>query len=144
MARLDRGRLEAGHFPSLIDIPTRFADMDMQFHVSNVASIVMLQEGRAHINGLAGLRNRLDRLRALVAGITVEYAGEIRHPGTVRIGSTVLSVGRTSVRFGQVAWQNGTPCLYAESVMVLAEADGPVPIPDDLRAVYERLRDGDG
>ena len=100
----------------------------------------MLQEARAHFNRTAaGLFEHLAGLRALVAGLTVEYAGEMHHPAPVEVRTGVLAIGRTSVTLGQIAFQKGNPRLYAEIVMVIADAGGPAVIPDPLRAIYERL-----
>lgn len=139
MARIDRKRLDAATFAVMLDVPTRFDDVDMQGHVNNAAAVVILQEARAHFNVAAGLRDHLGGgLRTMVAALTVEYAGENHHPGVVSVGTGVLAVGRTSFTLAQVARQNGRATLYAQAVMVLADADGPAPIPDALRAGYLR------
>ena len=75
----------------------------------------------------------------MVAALSVEYAGENYHPGLVTVSTGVLAVGRTSFTLGQVARQNGRSTLYAQAVMVLADANGPAPIPDILRTAYERF-----
>ena len=38
MARLDRARLDAARFACSIELPTRYADLDPQRHVSNAAA----------------------------------------------------------------------------------------------------------
>jgi acyl-CoA thioester hydrolase len=139
MARIDRKRLDAARFAVSLDVPTRFDDVDMQGHVNNAAAVVILQEARANFNLAAGLRDHLGGLRTMVAALAVEYAGETYHPGIVTVSTGVLAVGRTSFTLGQVARQNGRSTLYAQAVMVIADAKGAVPIPDVLRAAYGRF-----
>lgn len=139
MSRIDRKRLDATEFAVTFDIPIRFDDVDMQGHVNNAASVVILQEARAAFNVTAGLTQHRGDLRTMVAALSIEYAGEMYYPGQVTIGTGVLAVGRTSFTLGQVARQNGKSTLYAQAVMVLADANGPAPIPDRLREAYERF-----
>lgn len=139
VARIDRSRLAAATFPVAISIATRFDDLDVQGHVNNVAGVAILQEARVDFNRVAGLPALMGRLRMMVASIAVDYAGELRHPAPVEVATGILAVGRTSFTLAQVARQGSTPCLYAEIAMVVADADGPTPIPPDLRAAYEAL-----
>lgn len=138
MVRIDRARLDAAREPVLFETPVRFDDLDVQGHVNNAAAVVLLQEARVDFNRATRLFELTGPLRVLVAALSVEYAGEMRHPGIVSIATGVLAIGRTSVTVGQVARQEGRPCLYAEGVMVMADASGPAAIPDTLRALYER------
>jgi acyl-CoA thioester hydrolase len=139
MARIDRARLDAATFPVTLAVPTRYADIDVQGHVNNVAAAVILQEARVQFNTTAGLRMELGGLRVMVAAIAIEYAGEMHHPDPVEVGTGIVAMGRTSVTMAQVARQNGRTALYAETVLVLADADGPAPIPASLREAFERL-----
>ena len=139
MARIDRKRLDAATYAVSLDVPTRYDDVDMQGHVNNAAAVVILQEARANFNVQAGMREHLAGYRMMVAGLTVEYAGENHHPGIVTVSTGVLAVGRTSFTLGQVARQNGRSTLYAQATMVMADANGPAPIPDAMRAAYQRL-----
>jgi acyl-CoA thioester hydrolase len=139
MARIDRARLDAATFPVTMAVPTRYADIDIQGHVNNVAAAVILQEARVQFNTTAGLKMELGGLRVMVAAIAIEYAGEMHHPDPVEVGTAIVAMGRTSLTIAQVARQNGRTALYAETVLVLADADGPAPIPAGLREAYGRL-----
>jgi acyl-CoA thioester hydrolase len=138
VGRIDRQRLDATDFAIMIDVPTRYDDVDMQGHVNNAAMVVILQEARAHFNFAAGLRDHLAGLRMMVASLGVEYTGENHYPDAVTIGTGVLAIGRTSFTLGQVARQNGRSTVYAQAVLVLADAGGPAPIPDAARALCAR------
>ena len=139
MTRIDRARFDAARFPVSLTVPTRFDDLDIQGHVNNAAAVVMLQEGRVRFNKAAELPHALGTLRAMIAGLNVEFAGEIRHPDPVEIETGVVAIGRTSFRVGQVARQAGRTCLYSEATMVFADASGAAPIPEMLRSALERM-----
>ena len=139
MARIDRQRLATAEFPVTLEIQTRYDDLDMQGHVNNAAGVVILQEARANFNRVAGLPALMGSLRTMVASLTVEYAGELYHPAPILVSTGVIAVGRTSFTLAQVARQEGTTRLFAQVVMVIADANGPAPIPDILREAYGRL-----
>lgn len=140
MARIDRGRLDAARFAVTAEIATRFDDLDVQGHVNNAAAVVILQEARVMLNRAAGLGELRGGLRTMVAGLTVEYAGELRYPVPVQVGCGIAAIGRTSFTIAQRASQEGHATLYAEAVMVLADAGGPVALPNALRAAFEALK----
>ena len=139
MARIDRQRLEAAAFPVTLEVATRFDDLDMQGHVNNAAAVVILQEARASFNRSVGLHAFMGDHRLMVASLTVDYAGEMFHPAPIEVATGVLALGRTSFTLAQVARQEGRPRLFSQAVMVIANADGPAPIPPPLRAAFERL-----
>lgn len=139
VARIDRRRLDAADGIVLFDVPTRYGDVDMQGHVNNAAAVVILQEARARFNLASGVHELLGGLRMMVAALSVEYAGENHHPGTITVSTGLLAIGRTSFTLGQVARQNGRRTIYSEAVLVLADANGPASIPDALRKAFERF-----
>jgi acyl-CoA thioester hydrolase len=139
VARIDRRRLDGAALPMSMTVATRFSDMDVLGHVNNAAAAVLLQEARAGLNREAGYYEVRDGLRPVVASLTIEYAGEMHHPMPVVIETGVLSVGRTSLVVGQIGRQDGRITLYAETVLVMTDGKRPTPIPDLLRAAYERV-----
>lgn len=144
MARIDRARFDAARFPAMLAVQTRFDDLDVQGHINNAAAVVILQEARAQFNIASGLPNLRGGLRTMIAGLTLEYAGEMHHPEPVEVSTGVLAIGRSSFRLGQVARQGGRGRIYSEAVMVFADADGPASIPPALRSALEGLMMVDG
>lgn len=142
MTRLNRERLDSGVFPVVSEIPTRVGDVDMQRHINNVAIVALFQEGRSLLNREAKLSTVATgmRLRPMVAGITVEYAGETFWPDPVEVHTGVISLGRSSFVLGQVLRQRGRSTAYAEVAMVLADKNGPAALPAELRGLYDTLR----
>lgn len=131
--RIDRARLEAASFPSILMLPIRFEDLDVLRHVNNVSVIALLQEGRVHFSSEMALPPLGDGLRTVVGAMNVEYAGEMIFPGLVEVRSGILAIGRTSYTFAQMIRQNGQSTVYSYVTMVITDAAGPAAIPEDYR-----------
>jgi acyl-CoA thioester hydrolase len=138
-SRIDREHLDAADLPIRVDVPVRFNDLDVLGHVNNTAAVVILQEARVGFNEHAALGAGF---HSVVAGMRIEFAVELQHPGLVEVYMGIVAIGRTSFTMAQVGRQNGRSALYAEVTLVVSDASGPVPIPDDFRAAIERLRVG--
>ena len=139
MARIDRAALDNANFPAAVTIPTRFADLDLQGHVNNAAVPVILQEARVDFNTAVDMRGQLGGLRPMVAGITIEYAAELTHPGEIEILTGVSKIGSTSFTLQQVVRQSGRTAIYAETTLVIADATGAAALPEGLRCNLEAL-----
>ena len=138
-ARIDRGHLDAATFPCTFEMAVRFDDLDVLWHVNNVAIIALLQEARVHFNREMALPAPGEGLRTVVGAMNVEYAGEITYPGTVQVHSGILGIGRSSYTFAQLIRQNGQSAVYSQITMVITNATGPAPIPEALRqAITQR------
>lgn len=140
MARLDRARLSEGVFPCRFDVATRFGDLDVQGHINNVAVAAIVQEGRARFSVENGISAFVRGRSLMVASLTIEYAGEMRHPAPVEVSVGVLEVGRTSYRLGAVLRQDGKIGAFAEIVLVAGKDGAPAPIDEEWRARLESLR----
>lgn len=134
-ARIDRALLDGAIFPATMTMPVRFDDLDVQWHVNNAASVIMLQEARICFTRDMALPPFSDTLRMVVGAMMVEYAHEITYPGDVEIGSGILRVGNSAFTFGQLIRQNGKPCVYSQVTMVMTGPGGSQPIPDAFREI---------
>ncbi|MGA5504983.1 hypothetical protein [Streptomyces umbrinus] len=59
---------------------------------------------------------------------------------TLRIGTGVRSIGRTSFTYGQGMFVDGRLVATADATIVLADKSGPIALPDELLADLEELR----
>jgi acyl-CoA thioester hydrolase len=135
------GRLDLKNYPYKIDIQSRFADLDPQWHLNNVRIAEFYQEGRiAFGSALArelNLKHERD-LRVLVARQSIDYLGEVNWPGLISVGVGVLHIGNASYSLGLAMFQ-GAKCLgISDVVLVYATNAGPTRVPDALREVLER------
>lgn len=136
--RIDRARFDAATFPTVVEMQLRFDDLDVNAHVNNVAVILLLQEARVHFDRTLALPEIGSARRTVVAAMNVEYGGELLYPGTVEISSGIVALGRSSFTFGQLIRQNSVSAVYSQITMVVTDAQGPVPLPADLRSAIER------
>ncbi len=136
--RIDRSRFDTANFPSVMELPVRFADLDVLWHVNNVAVISLLQEARVHFNREMSLPSFKHGHRSVVAAMNVEYAGELNFPGMVEIATGILGLGRTSFTVAQMISQNGQAAVYSQVTMVVTGDSGAAPLPEAMRAAMER------
>ncbi len=138
-------------FPAVIDVPVWWGDMDALNHVNNTVYLRWFESSRiAYTRGLgfwAMLETR--KIGPILASVTCHYRAPIVFPDTVRVGSRVIKVGRTSITMEhKVVSQSAGDKLAAEgtSTLVLYDynAATPYPIPDDIRAAIEEREGREG
>ena len=134
----DRASFEFWHEDVL-----RFADVDRQNHVNNVAFATFCEGGRVRfldtvVRPLIGWQDPF----ALVK-ITIEYRHEMHYPGSVAIGTRLMRLGRSSVTFGQGLFNDGRCVAVADAVVVLMDATTrkSKAFPDPAAATFRRLAD---
>lgn len=132
-------------YPYRLDIQTRWSDNDMFGHVNNV----LYQRFFEHIV-VAFLRDAcgIDLMKAPVITFAAEshckFLRPLSYPAGVVAGLRIDQMGRTSARYGLALFEQGCDEAAAEGhwihVFVDRQTQRPVPIPDDVRAVFERHR----
>jgi acyl-CoA thioester hydrolase len=77
----------------------------------------------------------------VIARLAIDFRAELHYPGTVRTGTWIAAVGRSSIRFGQEIRSGETVAASAESVCVLMDraTRRSTPLPDRVRAAAEAL-----
>ncbi|MEN9718508.1 MAG: hypothetical protein RIQ99_1386 [Pseudomonadota bacterium] len=133
MARPDPALLDPARYPFRVETSTRFADVDPNRHLNNVALAAMMEDGRVRFNFAMGFRDAIAPRRAMVASMGIEYLAQGYFPDPVEVQAAVESVGRTSLVVIQLLTQQGRNVAFARSVIVCIDGDAPSPIPDDFR-----------
>lgn len=132
-------------FPDHQQVVQRFGDLAPDGTTSTVALSRLFEHPRV------GLRfPRFDRLRAeggfkpyqiLFVGQHVERRTAFGRVGaTVRVGTGVRAIGRSSYTYGQGMFVDERLVATAEATVVLADESGPVALPDELLADLAELR----
>ncbi len=132
-------------YPDHRQMVQRFGDLAPDGTTSTVALARMFE------HPLAGLRfARFDKLvaeggfgpyRFLFVGQRVERRTAFgEHGQTVRIGTGIHAIGRSSYTYGQGMFADGRLVATAEGTMVLAGESRTIPLPDELLADLEELR----
>lgn len=134
MARPDPALLHPARYPFRIETTTRFADVDPNRHLNNVALAAMMEDGRVRFNFAIGFREAIAPRRAMVASMGIEYLAQGYFPEPVEVQAGIDSVGRTSFAVIQLLTQGGRNVAFARSVIVCIDGDAPSPIPEDFRA----------
>lgn len=118
----------------------RYQDTDRQAHVNNAVFSTFLETGRVEFllnsgSDLVGLEGAF-----VLAHLSIDFRKEVYWPGEVQIGTRILSLGRSSLRFSQAIFQNGECAATAESIVVLIDVTSrrSKPFSDEARAFLEQ------
>ncbi len=133
--RNDPRRHEVAAYPWTIELATRFADMDVNRHLNNVAVAQLYEETRVRFNWRLRAAHPELKPRYLVGRVEIDYLGEGRYPAAVTSGYGIAAVGNTSFRVAMALFQQGVCIGLCDTVMVYRGETGPAPLPAPLRAV---------
>lgn len=138
MARPDPALFDTQRYPFAFEISTRFADLDPNDHVNNVAMAALLEDGRVRYMDAVGIRTIWPEVRFMVASVAIDYVAQAHYPGRIGCHSGAISLGRTSYRLQQLLTQDGTPVATAQTVVVCTDGQKPIEIPADVRAGFDK------
>jgi acyl-CoA thioester hydrolase len=79
------------------------------------------------------------RIRLVTSQNAVHFLVEAHWPATIQTGAGVGRIGRTSYVASTGLFIDGTCIGVCDTVLVALGDDGPVPIPDDLRAALHTV-----
>ena len=144
--RGDAHRLIPETYPTRLDLPTRFGDMDANGHLNNVAIAQLFEEARVQFNtGTAklfdGPNPHLIRPRFMVAHVGIDYLAEGHYPAPVALMLGVAHIGSSSFRMAMAAFQDTRCIALSDAVLVVRGPDGgAAPLPAILRERLEAHR----
>lgn len=138
MARPDTALLDPARYPYAHTITTRFADIDPNRHLNNVALAAMMEDARVRFNIDMGDAIRIGERRAMVASVAMEYLAQGHFPDPVTVHCGVERIGNSSWTVVQLLAQNGTAVAFARSALVAIADDRPTPIAEEYREVLTR------
>ena len=119
----------------------RYSDTDANGHVNNAVFSVLCESGRVDL-----FRRNFTPLIVpgtlwVIARLTIEFRAELNYPGTVRTGTWLTRLGRSSLDLEQVIVSNGAVAATASAVCVAMDGATrrSTPFPEDMRRVAEEL-----
>lgn len=135
MAKPDPALLQTARYPYCCSMEPRFADLDPNKHINNVAMAAYFEDARVRFYTEIGMRAMLEDLRVMIVSIAIEYMDEAHYPQGLEVHSAIERIGRTSMTFIHLLRQGGRNVAFARCVMVAVNAQGvPVPMPECLDA----------
>jgi len=119
----------------------RYADTDRQGHVNNAVFATFLESGRVAILYAPDKPLAPGGTSFVIARLALDFRREIRWPGEILIGTSVLRVGGSSVTLGQGLFVDQQCMATAETVIVLMDekARKAYPLPDYTRSQLQRI-----
>jgi acyl-CoA thioester hydrolase len=135
---------EAGRPPLHSCDTLRFADTDLNGHVTHPVFASLFQNGRAQLLADPARRLSPPGMRWVTRRLTIDYLGELFWPGTVEIRTHVASLGSSSIHFDQSLLHGTQTKAAAHAVMVLMDigTGRSVAIPAAMRQVLCSLTRG--
>lgn len=134
MSRPSPWQLVRENYPYSLEVPPRYADLDVMGHINNVAIAAMFETGRVSFHQQLHAHPREQGVRWLVAAVSINYLAEMHMPYPVTITSGLKHIGNRSWRLLSAAFQEGECCSTCETVMVAQGAEASGGIGEELRA----------
>jgi len=126
-------------------LEVRFRDCDPMGHTNNAVYLTYLEQTRfAHWRSLWGLGTPQlppGLPGIILARVECDYKRPSKYGDALEIRMKVAEIGRTSFRYEyEIVDAEGRTVLTAKTVQVMYdyEAEKPVAIPDDIRALLSR------
>jgi acyl-CoA thioester hydrolase len=126
-------------FPCIARDKLRYGDTDRQGHVNNAVFSTFFETGRVELlfsseTDLMGPDGSF-----VLARLQIDFRKELKWPGEVEIGTRVVTIGRSSLRFEQAVFNQGDCIATAETIVVLTDVKTRKsrPFSDAARACLE-------
>lgn len=139
MAKPDAALLDPSRYAFAHEISTRFADLDPNGHINNVAMAAVFEDSRVRFLHGAGFREALGALRFMVASVSIDYLAQAHFPHPMTCHTAGLAMGNASWTVQQLVLQSGAPVATAQSTIVCTDGQRPVALTETLRAMLKPL-----
>jgi acyl-CoA thioester hydrolase len=127
-------------YPFWTDEKLRNADTDRQGHVNNAVIATFFEAGRIEVLSdprlVIGAAASPATTSFVVVRLLIDYRKELFFPGSVRVGSRISRVGKTSFLFEQTLQSAEGEVAHAEATCVLIDqaTHRPISVSDALRS----------
>jgi acyl-CoA thioester hydrolase len=135
-------------FPVSIEVPVQWGDQDAFGHVNNTIFLRWFESARIAYCRRVGLSAPRDGagVGPILAAISCNYRRQVTFPDTVRIGSRIARIGRTSLVMEHAILGEESGALVADGSSTIVvfdyEAQTPTPVPVEIRRAIEALEGG--
>jgi acyl-CoA thioester hydrolase len=112
---------ERSSYPIWTTDTLRYGDTDRQGHVNNAVFATFCESGRVAFLYDKKLNLGGEGANFVIVRLELDFRAELYYPGKVDIGTSVLSIGRSSFRLGQGIFKDDICAATAECIMVLVD-----------------------
>src|SRR6185369_9691121 len=99
----------------------RFADLDRNGHVNNVAFTTLFENTRVrHLTEIVKLQHS-EHVGSVLAHLSIDYLAQLFYPGRVRSAVRVVEVRKSSLVLGQAIFRDGQATATGHAVMVVMD-----------------------
>ncbi|MFM9936210.1 MAG: acyl-CoA thioesterase [Novosphingobium sp.] len=137
MARPDPALLDPARYPFVNAVTTRFADLDPNGHINNVAMAAVFEDARLRFISNVGFPRNAEDARFMVANVTIDYLAQAYYPEGLECRVGALTGGRSSWSLRQLLLQAERPVATAHVTIVFTDGERPMPIDPALRESLE-------
>ena len=130
MAKPDPALLDAARYPYHYTAATRFADMDPNMHINNVALLALLEDARVRFHTESGFRAAKEGLGTVVVSAAVDFLAQSYYPQPLEIGVGAFGIGRSSYQLLELVRQGDTTVAFARFTMVCTQDGKSAPLPE--------------
>lgn len=118
----------------------RFADLDHNGHVNNVAFTIFFENARVRFLQELLVLPRTTSTGFVLAHLSIDYRAQLFYPGNVSAAARVVEIRNSSVVIGQAIFRGDDCVAHGHAIMVVIDkATGKgVRLSPELRAVAEK------
>ena len=121
----------------------RYRDLDANAHVNNAVFAVLCESGRVDLFRRWLTPSLRPGTFWVLARLTIDFRAELNYPGTVRTGTWLTRIGRSSLGLDQVIVSEGKVAATSTATCVVMDGETrrSSPFTDEMRQIAEsRLR----
>jgi acyl-CoA thioester hydrolase len=134
MAKPDPALLDPARYPHACEVTTRFADLDINHHINNVAMAAIIEDARVRFHHDSGFATAIPNgAQIMLVSINIDYLAQAFYPQTLKVHSGLNSVGDRSLRLHHLLMQDDRAVALAEAVIVHVVDGKAAPLPAALR-----------
>jgi acyl-CoA thioester hydrolase len=135
MAKPDPHLLDPASYPYSHEVATRYADLDPNNHINNVAMAAMIEDARVRFHIATGFATVMPAGgQMMIVNLVIDYVAQAYYPQPLTIYTGVAAVGGRSLRLRHLLVQSGKPVALAEAVAVYVCNGRAEAVPDTLVA----------
>lgn len=132
--------LEPNNYAHHLKIPTRFTDLNVGNHVSNISIIQIFEDARARFCLENGIEIVNPEFVLMVVSNKIDYMAECFWPAPLFIHSKIGKIGNASFEISQLAIQDNKPVAICTLTIVHTKSGKACAISEDLKTKITNIK----